>query len=134
MTSDGLLEPILLSEGEGFASPFNPHPIVGTLKGSSSTGGSRCLNVRLRSSSSVLSARLLWRRPRELPLPLLPLLAPLVGRAGKPALLSLRHRQFPGLAPRGGPGSFLFLALTWGKLCFPHTPIQSSEAVGLLLH
>ena len=39
------------------------------------------------------------------------------------------HRQFSGLALKGGPESFLFVSLTWGSVAPPH-PLQSSDPLG----
>ena len=117
-----------LQVGKALPSP-HPIPIVRPLKGSSSTGGSRGLNVRPRSSSCSSPASPRKRGGREsFALPLLPLLPALVGRRAKALLLSFVIAAFPRLAPRGGRGSLLFLSLNRGKRCFPRTPIQSSQA------
>ena len=62
------------------------------------------------------------------------LLPALAGRISKLILLSFVIVSSL-VSPKGGPESFLFLSLTWGRLRLPHTPTQSSEAAScLLLH
>ena len=111
--------------------PPDPHPIVRRLKPPLSTAGSRRLNVPRRSSSSVPgcsplpvpgrggTGSFLFLSPRLLP--------PLGGRMQQAASSSsLRHRQFSGLALKGGPESFLFLALTGGSFASPRPPSDRS--------
>ena len=101
----------------------------------SSTGGSRGLNVQLRSSSSVLRPRHPkgWR-PGEPPLPLLLLLPALEGSpelklwsviASSSSVLRSR--------PKGRPGELPLPRSTGRELCsLPDPPSNRSDAVGVL--
>ena len=90
---------LFLAPLEGALLPPDLPPIVGTLKGPSSTGGSRRLNVPRRHSSSVLPPRLgKPRRPGELPL------RSASSRAGS-------RRQ-----PAAGRGLFSFVVAAFSRL------------------
>ena len=54
----------------------------------------------------------------------------LVGRRLDRRLFSLRHRQFSGLALKGGPESLLFLALIGGSVASPRPPSNRRAASG----
>ena len=89
----------LLSLGEALPPP-DPHPIVGTLKGSSSTGCPRRFTF-LEGTHRQFSRLALAGRPGELPLPPSSSLAALEGSSE--AAVLVRHRGVLSSRPKGRP-------------------------------
>ena len=116
--------------------PLQPHPIVEPLKGFSSTGCSRGLNVRLRSSSLQFSRLALAGRPREPCSSSLASLARSRRQARKRACSRSSSLQFSRLALAGRSRELCSSSLNWEGASLPPRPsLQSSETAScLLLH